>query len=239
MFSKSSTRMGRSIRLSMGLVLASILGATAFAAKSLIQDRRLSMDDAKAMAIRAQSQTGFPIEINDMVLQQLNRYLGTPEGRSYMRDALARMEDHQALIAGLVKKHGVPMELMAVPIVESAYQNLTEDRNPSSKAAGLWQFIPSTARNFGLRVDNVRDDRLDIAASTDAALRYLKANHLRFNDWRLAHLGYYIGEDAVQRHINNLNTRDPWTLVRNGHGDVYLPRLMAAVLIMKNPESVQ
>jgi membrane-bound lytic murein transglycosylase D len=124
----------------------------------------------------------------------------------------------------------------------AGYKNLSEGQNsPSVKAAGLWQFISSTARNYGLKVDGQKDDRLDVALSTDAAMRYLQANHLRFKDWHLSALAYNMGETAVQKGINALETRDAWTLIRQGYeGDKdYLPRLMAAILIMRNPESIK
>lgn len=242
MLSKSSTRIGRSISISVGLLLASIMGATAVASKGLVQDRRVSMSQAKAMAFRAQSEAGFPVVLNDLVLTQLNRYIGTPEGRDFMRDSLSRMENYRAAIAEHLKKYGIPIEIMAVPIIESGYQNLTEGQsNTSMKAAGLWQFIPSTAINYGLRVDSQKDERLDVGPNTDAAMRYLQSNNLRFKDWHLSVLAYNMGEDTVQKGMSALGSRDAWALIRNGYeGDKnYLPKLMAAILIMKNPDSLQ
>lgn len=246
MLSKSSTRIERSIHrrisVTIGVLLASILGATAIASKGLVQDRRVNMSRAKAMALRAQSETGFPVVVNDLVLKQLNRYLGTPEGREFMRDSLARMDNYKATISEHLQKYSVPVEIMAVPIIESGYQNLTEGQSsPSVKSAGLWQFIPSTARNFGLRVDSQKDERMDIAMNTDAAMRYLQSNNLRFKDWHLSALAYNMGESAVQKGMNALATRDAWTLIRNGfEGDKdYLAKLMAAIIIMRNPESLE
>lgn len=242
MFSKSSTRIGRSVSVLVGLVLATIMGAAAYASKGLVQDRRVNMAQAKAMAVRVQSQTGFPIVVNDLVLKQLNRFIGTPEGRAFMRDSLARMENYKIVIGDYLQKYSVPVEIMAVPLIESGYQNLTEGQSSTTvRSAGIWQFIPSTARNYGLRVDGTKDERLDIALNTDAAMRYLQSNNLRFKDWQLSVLGYNMGENAVQKGIDALGSRDAWTLIRNGYeGDKdYLPRLMAAILIMRNPESVQ
>ncbi|MFN8943894.1 MAG: M56 family metallopeptidase, partial [Pseudobdellovibrionaceae bacterium] len=190
MLSKSSNKVDWKISFSIGLIIASIMGATAFASKGLVQDRRVSMSQANAMAIRAQSETGFPVVVNDLVLKQLNRYIGTPEGREFMRDSLARMENYKVTVGEHLQKYGVPIEVMAVPIIESGYQNLTEASNPSMKAAGLWQFIPQTARNYGLRVDGQKDERLDVNLLTDAAMRYLQSNNLRFKDWHLSALAY-------------------------------------------------
>lgn len=242
MLEKTSTKMGRSISVSMGLVLASIMSVTAFASKGLVQDRRVTITQATAMGARAQSETGFPIVVNDLVLKQLNRYIGTPEGREFMKNSLQRMKNYEDVVGLHLQKYGVPSEIMAVPIIESGYQNLTQEQSGTPmKAAGLWQFIPSTARNFGLRVDGQKDDRLDIALNTDAAMRLLQADKLRFNDWHLSVLAYNMGEDAVQKGINATGSRDAWTLIRNGYeGDKdYLPKLIAAILIMKNPESVE
>ena len=199
------------------------------------------MAQAKAMAVRAQSETGFPVVVNDLVLKQLNRYVGTTEGREFMRDSLARMKNYKIVIGDYLQKYGVPEEIMAVPIIESGYQNLTQARNTSMKAAGLWQFIPQTARNYGLRVDAEKDERLDVNLLTDAAMRYLQSNNLRFKDWHLSALAYNMGENAVQKGMDTLDSRDAWTLIRNGfEGDKdYLPKLMAAILIMRNPDSVQ
>lgn len=246
MFSKSSNKIGRSanmrISVAVGLVIASIMGVTAYALNGFVRDRRVNMAQAKAMAVRAQSDTGFPVVVNDLVLKQLNRYIGTPEGREFMRDSLARMENYKIVIADHLQKYGVPGEIMAVPMIESGYQNLTEAQsNTSMKAAGLWQFIPQTARNYGLRVDGQKDERLDVGLNTDAALRYLQSNNLRFKNWHLSALAYNMGENEVQKGIDAVGSRDAWALIRNGYeGDEdYLPKLMAAIVIMKNPESVQ
>ncbi|MGZ3818802.1 MAG: transglycosylase SLT domain-containing protein, partial [Bdellovibrio sp.] len=108
-----------------------------------------------------------------------------------------------------------------------------------SWGAGLWMFIESTARNYGLRVDSVVDERLNPEILTDAAMRYISANYSRFKDYQLAMMGYNIGENKVQEGINKLGSRDAWYLTRNGYeGDKYLARVMAAVLIMKNPDLV-
>jgi membrane-bound lytic murein transglycosylase D len=101
-------------------------------------------------------------------------------------------------------------------------------------------FIAPTARNYGLRVDSQADERLNPARLTDAAMRYLKSNNLMFRDWLLAILAYNAGERAVSQAIHATGSRDAWTLVRRGYESDkdYLAKVMAAVLIMKNPDSV-
>lgn len=241
LFKSSLSKVERSISITAGLLIGTVMAATAVAAKGLVQDRRISMDQAQAMAARAQGESEFKVVVNVLVLKQLNRFLGTPEGREYMKESLARMENHKSVIGESLQKYGVPVEIMAIPIIESGYKNLPEIRHKKNiNSAGLWQFIRSTARNFGLKVNDRKDERLDVALSTDAAARYLQANHLRFKDWHLSLLAYNVGEKAVQKGIEALDSRDAWTLIRKGYeGDKdYLPKLMAAVLIMRNPEVV-
>jgi hypothetical protein len=241
MFSKSSTRMGRPISIAAGLIIALIMGASAYASKGLVQDRRVSLAQAQEMATHAQSDSGFPVVVNERVLKQLNRFIGTPEGRDFMRASLARMETYKGLVGHSLQKYGMPNEIMAVPLIESGYQNLGEREDSKSHSAGLWQFIPSTARIYGLRVDGQKDERLDPTLNTDAALRYLQANHLRFGDWQLSALAYNMGERALQSAIEAVGSRDAWTVVNKGYENDkdYLAKLMAAILIMRNPESVQ
>lgn len=228
----------RSVKIVLGLFLGLVMSLTAYASTSVVQDRRITMKEAKQLAGNSQGHSGFPIVVNDLVLQELNRYLGTPEGREFMRKSLARMESYRSLVSKKIEQYHMPSELMAVPTVESGYQNLPQSQN-NSWGAGLWMFIKSTARNYGLRVDPVVDERMDPEILTDAAMRYISANYSRFKDFQLAMLAYNIGENKVQEGIDKLGSRDAWHLIRNGYeGDKYLARLMAAILIMNNPDSV-
>ena len=224
----------------LAAMLCALVGATAYAAKGIVQDRRVSLSQAQAMQARAQKSTEFPVVVNDRVLKQLNRYLGTPEGRAFMTASLQRMEGYKRLLDDKFEEFHAPAELMAVPIVESGYQNL-EQRQSGGQGAGLWQFIPDTARKFGMRVDAHVDERLNVEQETDAALRYLGMNKLRFRDWQLSLMAYNMGETAVQKAIDDTGTRDPWKLIQGGHENDhdYLASFMAALIILKNPDSLK
>lgn len=240
MLQPKTTKMKPTLMASVCAGLLLLMGTTAIASKAMVQDRRVSMKEAMAMAEEARKTSEFPIVINDLVLAQLNRYVGTPEGRESIRASLQRMENYRTLVAGKIQEYDLPMELMAVPLIESGYQNLA-DRNQMGWGAGLWMFIKSTAKVYGLRVDDAVDERLNEALLTDAAMRYLKSNFLRFRDWQLAAFAYNIGESNLQKGIDRVGSRDAFTLIRNGvEGDKhYLARLMAAILILKNPETVK
>jgi membrane-bound lytic murein transglycosylase D len=227
-----------------GAILFFSLGGAAYASKNWVQDRRVTSAQAQKMAddAMAKSKSKHPLHITvtSRVVKQLNRFIGTPEGREYMRNALQRMENYRAMMEPILDNPDAPRELMAIPIIESGYENLPE-RSGSVKSAGLWQFIPRTAEVFGLRVNGQVDERLDEKKATKAAIRYLKSNYWRFDSWKLSIIAYNAGEAAVQKAIDATGSREPWTLIDAGveNDTDYFAKVMAAMIIMGNPESVQ
>ena len=133
-------------------------------------------------------------------------------------------------------KRGMPMELALLPFVESAF-------NPhavsTAQAAGMWQFIPSTGRNFSLQQDIFRDERRDIIASTNAALDYLQKLYAMFGDWHLALAAYNWGEGNVLRAIER-NQRaglptDYASLTMPRETQTYVPALQALKNLIGDP----
>jgi hypothetical protein len=100
--------------------------AVSFASQGLVQDRRISLEDARKMAGNIEKEFSFPIIVNERVLMQLNVYLGTPDGRAYMRKALGRMAAHRETIEQKLSEYGAPKALVAVPLVESGYKNISQ-----------------------------------------------------------------------------------------------------------------
>lgn len=239
MLQPKNWKLTRTLQVGVVAGLLTAMTAAAYAASGWVQDRRVTLDQAQQMAARVNANTGFVAVVNDEVLHELNRYAGTPEGREFMRAALRRFESHKGSIVAELVKHGVPEELAAIPLVESGYQNLDPSRN-RQQAAGMWQFIPTTARAFGLRVDAQHDERLDPQLMTPAAARMLSADHSRFDDWQLAVLAYNMGGNGLQSAIDSTGSRDAWTLIRAGleNNQGYLARVHAAILIAANPQSV-
>lgn len=225
----------------LGLSLTCCLAASASATGDLVADARISMGDAERMASEAQRTTDFPIAVNQKVLRYLNFYLGTAKGRELVKNSLANLEALRPRIEAKLALNSAPAELIAVGLIESGYRNLPPSANKVTGAAGIWQFIASTARVFGMRVDSQVDERLDIDVETDAAFRYLVANKARFNDWLLAVMAYNMGERALEKAIVKSGTRDAWELVDRGfeNDSDYLPKFMAAVLILKNPQALK
>ncbi len=228
-----------------GLVV--ICGATlisaslAWSSQSWLADRRISLKEAETLATQTLASesisSDIPIVINDLVLKELNRYLGTSEGRKVIKNALTRMEAYSAVIAQKASDYGVPQEVLALPIIESAYVNRGPSSDHKEWGAGIWMFIEPTARRFGLRVEGTIDERLDVALESDAAMRLLVSGKAQFQNWELAILSFNIGESKMEEAIQTTQSHDVWTLIRAGfeNDGGYYPRFLAALLIMKNP----
>lgn len=221
--------------IAFSAVTLTIMSGLGIAANGTLGNVTLNLDEAKML--NAASSQDFPMTINEDVLRQLNRYIGTARGRKYVKDSLSRMNQHRNVVNSALSDYQLPLELTAVPVVESGYRNLPPTPNKPHYGAGIWMFIKATAIHFGLKVDDLVDERLDVELETDAAMRYLKSAHLQFRDWELALLAYNTGFTAVEKGIEQTGSRDAWVLIKQGYGNDsdYLAKVIAVVLIMKNP----
>jgi beta-lactamase regulating signal transducer with metallopeptidase domain len=218
------------------VIVVSLLAMTALAFGQTIRDRRITTQQAAGMAELARETGAVALAVNDRVVRQLNLLTATPDGRAYLRASLARMQSYEQLISDELARHKLPLELLAVPLVESGYRNVTPGGGPRH-GAGLWMFIEATARRFGLTVNASLDERLDAAAQTRAAAQYFAELYSRFGDWNLAILAYNAGAARVEAGIQATASRDVWQLIAAGYENNpdYVARVTAAMLIMRNP----
>ncbi len=172
---------------------------------------------------------------NELVQDREQWYLTRPE---YIFRMTERSRKYLFHIVEELELRGMPTELALLPFIESAF-------NPQAvsvaKAAGMWQFMPATGRNFDLKQNTFRDDRRDVLASTRAALDYLQKLYRMFGDWHLALAAYNWGEGSVKRAIDKstrLGGGSAYTEIRMPNETrYYVPKLQAVKNIIANPEA--
>ncbi|HQR50209.1 MAG TPA: LysM peptidoglycan-binding domain-containing protein [Methylophilaceae bacterium] len=155
----------------------------------------------------------------------------------YVRRMVGRSQKYLYHIVEEVQKRGMPTEIALLPMVESAFN---PQANSTSRASGIWQFIPSTGKHFGLKQDWWVDNRRDVMAATDAALDYLQKLHVMFGSWDLALAAYNAGEGTVMRAIERNRKQglptDYQSLSLPAETKNYVPKLQAVKNIVTNPE---
>ncbi len=199
-------------------------------------DVHLDLDDRAARVDlwdRVRRGFAMPDLDSDLVRDRERWYATRPDYVARMTERGGRYLFH---IVEELDKRGMPTELALLPFIESAF-------NPQAmsvaRASGMWQFIPSTGRNFELKQNVFRDDRRDVLASTRAALDYLQKLHAMFGDWQLALAAYNWGEGSVQRAIaKNQKAGRPTnyeSLRMPAETQLYLPKLQAVKNIVARP----
>jgi membrane-bound lytic murein transglycosylase D len=155
----------------------------------------------------------------------------------HFRQILKRSEPYLFHVLSRVEARGLPAELALLPVIESAFDPFA--RSPAG-AAGIWQFMPHTAREVGLHLDWWFDGRRDIVAATEAALDYLGALQRRYDgDWLLALAAYNAGSARVNRAIRSNRRQgkpaDFWHLSLPAETRNYVPKLLAVSALIADP----
>ena len=178
----------------------------------------------------------LPIEINDRVLGFLE-YYQNGRGRGAIEVGLERVGKYQPMIEKILKEEGVPLDLIYLCQAESAFEPRALSR---AAAKGMWQFISSRGKEYGLRQTWWIDERSDPEKSTRAAARHLKDLYTEFGDWYLAMAAYNSGPLRVQRALDKTGADNFWTLAEKKalpkETINYIPNILALTIIGKNPE---
>ncbi len=172
---------------------------------------------------------------------EVGRYLAyfTGPARARMTEWLARGSKYRPAIESKLTQAGLPSEFSYLPIIESGFSNSAVSR---AGAVGMWQFMPETARELGLRVDPWIDERRDPVRATDAAIRHIGDLTRTFGSPLLAAAAYNSGAGRVSRGLQKITTGTPdfFTLAERGllpkETRNYVPQLLAAAAIGKDPE---
>ena len=186
--------------------------------------------------LRASNQFVFEIPDNKRVAVQRDWYLKHP---AYMERVSKRARPFLYYIIQQIEAREMPLELVLLPIVESAFDPFAYSHG---RAAGMWQFIPGTAKRFGIEQTWWYDGRRDVIASTDAALDYLTYLNKMFDgNWLHALAAYNSGEGrvgkAIKRNKQAGKPTDFWSLDLPRETRAYVPKLLALADILKNHDS--
>ncbi len=180
-------------------------------------------------------QFDIPIVFNDAV-HYFVRYF-TTDKRKIFANWLRRSKRYVPMIKEILREHGLPEDLIYLAMIESGFNPRAYS---SMKACGPWQFIYETGDRYGLRVNHWVDERRDPEKSTVAAALYLKDLFNQFGGWYLAAAAYNAGEKRIERSVEKYETSDFWELMKYNtlprETREYIPRLLAAAIIAKDPE---
>jgi len=178
----------------------------------------------------------FPIVYNKRVEVWINYFL--TRGRGFFKRYSRRAGQYGPLIVEIIKDFDLPKDLIFLAMAESGFRNNAKSR---ARAVGIWQFMPKTAKRFGLKIDWFIDERRDPIKATIAACRYLRYLYDRFGSWELAAAAYNAGEGKVSRAIKRYRTRNFWRLIKGRYlkkeTKNYVPKIMALAIIGKNLDS--
>ncbi len=193
----------------------------------------LSSDFAKKIRVVTLYEThGF----NKAVEQHLHYYSKKSKKEFLIR--LNRAGRYLEIMAEIFREKNLPEELVFLPLIESGFKL---NAYSPMRAAGPWQFIPGTAREYGLKINWWVDERRDPIKSTIAAAEYLSDLYEMFDSWNLALAAYNAGEGKIRRAVSRTKSYDFWKLRKTRHikreTKNYVPSYIAATAIALDPES--
>ncbi|MBA4501988.1 lytic transglycosylase [Marinobacterium marinum] len=235
--------------VTLGMLLAgcqtrSVKPESAAPAKPLPQTESITRADSEKPATDADLWTltrqhmQLPLDLEHPRIQtQINWYHRHP---SSLQRVTERAQPYYHYILNEVLKRDMPAEIALLPVVESSYDPFAYSHG---RAAGPWQFIPGTARHFGLKSSWWYDGRRDILASTEAALTYLQQLNKRFDgDWLLALAAYNSGGGTVSRAMRRNREKgeptDYWSLDLPRETQAYVPKLLAVAKLVRDADTL-
>ncbi len=185
-------------------------------------------EEEERYIVREARRFGIKVPDREEIKRFIKFYLSRKRS---LENALRRAKLYEPYIIPVLERYGLPKELALLPVIESSFNPFAVSH---AGAAGIWQFMPATARKYGLRVNSLVDERFDVQKSTEAAARYLRDLYSMFGNWELALAAYNCGEGCVQRRTGGksfwINQAKLPRETRN-----YVPSFFAVLLLARDP----
>ena len=179
----------------------------------------------------------LPLEATDAVISFVN-YFSSERGRGVIRAGLRRAGKYKPMISRILDEEGIPQEFIFLAQAESGFLPRAVS---FMSAGGMWQFIRGRGAEYGLRQDNLVDERFDPELATRAAARHLRDLYHQFGDWYLAIAAYNCGPGNVDRAVERTGYADVWQLRSRGvlplETSNYVPIILAMTIMSKNPKN--
>ena len=174
-----------------------------------------------------------PLDDPDIMERFDNELLSNVYFQSNAVKLIKKSKKFFPIIEPILKENGIPDDFKYLAVAESA---LTNAVSPAG-ARGFWQFMPATAREYGMEVNDNVDERYEMEMATVAAAKYLKDSKKNFGSWSLAAAAYNAGNAGINREQNRQNEEDYYDLLLNQETSRYLFRILALKTILENPEA--
>lgn len=179
----------------------------------------------------------FPMDMNHDVYKYINFYVNN--GRRHLNIVFNKSRRHIQLIKNIIREERLPEELAYLPVIESGFNEFAYS---PKKAGGLWQFIPSTGRIYGLQANWWIDERRDIEKSTRAAAKHLSELYNHYKNWYLTLAAYNAGGGKISKAMKKYKTKNFWEIsnkkktILKKETRNYVPKMVAISVILNNPD---
>lgn len=217
----------------MAIGAVALLAARDWTPEAALPSRSLRVDELGAT-------TDLPAEVNGRVEKWMRRFM--TDQKDQFQLFLGREGVYEGMIREKLHERGMPEDLLYLAMIESGFSPRARS---SASATGMWQFMGTTAKQYGLRIDDYVDERRDPVKATDAALDYLDFLHDRYGSWYLAAAAYNAGparvDRALARHRLGLHVGDEdlyWEIIDRLPRETreYVPKILAATTLAKQAE---
>ena len=194
----------------------------------------------KVVKVEAPQQARVPLNFAKETLPKGDKKVEAKMKRTLKRFSYAKIQSNGLhkraaewfpVIEPILKAHGIPEDFKYMPLVESGIKGGVSPKG----AAGYWQFMPATARGYGLKVNSKVDERNNLRKSTIAAAKYLRELHDIFGNWTLVAAAYNVGDGHMRKQIDRQNQDNYFKMKLNSETAGYVYKLISMKQIIKNP----